>query len=410
MEGNTVILAENLMKFMAIVIVSGIIFGKLSKKILIPDVVLFIIAGVIIGPSVLNWVDFSQYSVINQIILSFGAAYILFDGGREISFNILNKIKMSVSLLATIGVLISTFITAFFACKILHIDFIYAILLGSIIASTDPSVLVPLFKNMKISDKLKQTIIAESAFNDAAGAIITFAIVAIISGGTFSFATSILELLKTALGGIMVGLIFGYIAVLLISEHKFGLLREQIGEISIAAVLGAYVTAQYFGFSGFMSVFIVGMIEGNKSTFGFKIQEEYYDIYLKFKDTIISLIRIMIFVILGIQINFKVLSEHLGEAIILVMLFIFIARPLSVLFSVIFDKKAAWKFSEIVYLMWTRETGVIPAALAGMLISMKVQHSDIIAAVTTTAIIITLTLQASSAEYFAKILKLQMDN
>jgi NhaP-type Na+/H+ or K+/H+ antiporter len=410
MEGNTVILAENLMKFMAIVIVSGIIFGKLSKKILIPDVVLFIIAGVIIGPSVLNWVDFSQYSVINQIILSFGAAYILFDGGREISFNILNKIKMSVSLLATIGVLISTFITAFFACKILHIDFIYAILLGSIIASTDPSVLVPLFKNMKISDKLKQTIIAESAFNDAAGAIITFAIVAIISGGTFSFATSILELLKTALGGIMVGLIFGYIAVLLISEHKFGLLREQIGEISIAAVLGAYVTAQHFGFSGFMSVFIVGMIEGNKSTFGFKVQEEYYDIYLKFKDTIISLIRIMIFVILGIQINFKVLSEHLGEAIILVMLFIFIARPLSVLFSVIFDKKAAWKFSEIVYLMWTRETGVIPAALAGMLISMKVQHSDIIAAVTTTAIIITLTLQASSAEYFAKILKLQMDN
>jgi NhaP-type Na+/H+ or K+/H+ antiporter len=410
MEGNTVILAENLMKFMAIVIVSGIIFGKLSKKILIPDVVLFIIAGVIIGPSVLNWVDFSQYSVINQIILSFGAAYILFDGGREISFNILNEIKMSVSLLATIGVLISTFITAFFACKILHIDFIYAILLGSIIASTDPSVLVPLFKNMKISDKLKQTIIAESAFNDAAGAIITFAIVAIISGGTFSFATSILELLKTALGGIMVGLIFGYIAVLLISEHKFGLLREQIGEISIAAVLGAYVTAQHFGFSGFMSVFIVGMIEGNKSTFGFKVQEEYYDIYLKFKDTIISLIRIMIFVTLGIQINFKVLSEHLGEAIILVMLFIFIARPLSVLFSVIFDKKAAWKFSEIVYLMWTRETGVIPAALAGMLISMKVQHSDIIAAVTTTAIIITLTLQASSAEYFAKILKLQRDN
>ena len=64
----------------------------------------------------------------------------------------------------------------------------YALLIGSVIASTDPSVLVPLFKNMNISPKLKQTIISESAFNDAAGAIMTFAIIGIISGGSFSLA------------------------------------------------------------------------------------------------------------------------------------------------------------------------------------------------------------------------------
>ena len=78
-------LTENLMKLLAIIIVFGVIFAKLSKKIHMPDVVLFIVAGIIIGPSVLKLVNFDNYPVANQLILIFGAAYILYDGGREIN-------------------------------------------------------------------------------------------------------------------------------------------------------------------------------------------------------------------------------------------------------------------------------------------------------------------------------------
>ena len=60
------------------------------------------------------------------------------------------------------------------------------------------------------------------------------------------------------------------------------------------------------------------------------------------------------------------------------------------------------------YLMWTRETGVIPAALAGMIVSMKIRNAQVISAVTFMAIIITLVLQASTSKYFAKILKLEV--
>ena len=147
---------------------------KISKIVPIPDVVLFILAGIILGPSLLNILDFKDYAIGNNLILSFGAAYILYDGGREIQLHILNKVKVSVFTLSTLGVLVSAFITGFFAYKILNIDFISSLLLGAVMASTDPSVLVPLFKSINISNKLKQTIISESAFNDAAGAIITF--------------------------------------------------------------------------------------------------------------------------------------------------------------------------------------------------------------------------------------------
>lgn len=411
MEGNVVLLTENLMKLLAVIIVFGVIFAKFSKKIFMPDVVLFIIAGIIIGPSALNLVSFDNYPVANQLILTFGAAYILYDGGREIRLKVLNEVKISVAILATIGVVISAFITAFFAYKILHIDFMYALLLGSVIASTDPSVLVPLFKNMNISPKLKQTIISESAFNDAAGAIMTFAVIGIISGGSFSLGHSILELFKEAGGGALVGVILGYIATLLVSQSKSGLLSGYAGEIAVATVLGAYVTAVHFSFSGFMAVFIVGMVCGNKEMFNIKaIDEESYELHLKFKEVTISILRIMIFVLLGVQMNFGILSKYWGGALIVVIGFVFIARPVSVFFSVILDKKAAWNIREIAYLMWTRETGVIPAALAGMLLAMKVQHSDIISAVTSMAIIITLAFQASTAKYFAKVLKLDVDN
>ena len=408
MDANVVEQANNLIRILAIIIFLGIVLTKISKRINIPDVVLYIAAGIIVGPSVLNIIDFSEFGVINQVILAFGAAYILFDGGREIAFNVLNEVKVTIGLLATVGVLISTVVTGFFAWQIFHIDFIYALLLGAVIASTDPSVLVPLFKRMNISPKLKQTIIAESAFNDAAGAIITFAIVGIAAGGSFSVGGSLLDLLKTAGGGILVGAIVGYIGNKLVCEGKFGVCRGFTAEMAIAAVLGAYVISDLIGASGFMAAFTVGMVSGNKSIFKLKAMEGSDEAHEQFKDVTISLVRMLIFMLLGVQMNFGIISQYWGESLIVILTFVFLARPISVLLTVPFDRKAKWNIREIAYLCWTRETGVIPAALAGMLITMKIPNAELISAVTSMAIIITLTFQASTAKYLAKVLKLEV--
>jgi NhaP-type Na+/H+ or K+/H+ antiporter len=410
MEGNVVEIADNLMRIFAIIIFLGIIITKVSERIFIPDVVLYIAAGILVGPSVLNLIDFKEFAVINQVILVFGAAYILFDGGREISFKVLNEVKVTIGLLATVGVLISAFITGFFAWQVLHIDFIYALLLGAVIASTDPSVLVPLFKNMKISPKLKQTIISESAFNDAAGAIITFAIVGIAAGGAFSIGDNLLELLITAGGGVLVGAVVGYLANKLVCIGKYGVCRGFTAEMAIAAVLGAYVFSEFIGVSGFMATFTVGMVCGNKTVFRLVPDPESHEIHEKFKDVTISIIRMLIFTLLGVQMNFGIIAEYWVGALIVIVTFVFLARPISVLLTVPLDRKAKWNLREIAYLCWTRETGVIPAALAGMLITMGIPNAELISAVTSIAIIITLTFQASTAKYFARVLKLEVES
>ncbi|WP_434297439.1 cation:proton antiporter [Clostridium sporogenes] len=409
METNVILSANNILRLIALVILAGVVFGKISRRVNLPDVVLFIVAGVILGPEVLNLINIDSYPVGNQLILTFGAAYILYDGGREIDLKVFNEVKISVLLLSTLGVFISTGITGFFVYKIFHIDFIYALLLGAIVSSTDPSVLVPLFKNMNVSNKLKQTIISESAFNDAAAAIVTFAILGVIAGGEFSLGKSTFELLKSSLGGILIGGIFGYMSTKLIAGEKYAFLKEFPSEVSIVAVIGTYLIADKLGVSGFMAVFIIGMVCGNKKRINCCIPDEYNQTHLRFKEVLTIILRMMIFVLLGSHIDFGVLSKYFTKDLMVVALLIFVSRPASAFLSVIFDRKAKWNIKEIIYLMWVRETGVIPAALVGMLLTMHIKNSDIIASVTFTTIIITLTFQASTSKSLARLLKLDLD-
>lgn len=407
MEGTTVtLMADYLLEIIAIMLVAGMIFGKLSDLIKIPDVVLYILAGIILGPQLLGWVNVENYEIVNQLILTFGAAYILYDGGREIKLKILNKVKFSVILLATVGVLLSTFIVGFAANKIFGISMISALLLGSVIASTDPSVLIPLFKKVHINEKLKQTIISESAFNDAAGAIITFSIIGIMSGETFSAVGSIFELIKSAGGGILIGILVGFISSYLVSDKNHAFLKEYSAEVSVATVIIAYILSNKLGFSGFMSVFIVGIICGNKKIFNFYLQDDYFITQYRFREVITIIFRMMIFILLGTHLDFTVMAKYWKQSVIIVLILMFIARPLTVLIATTIDRKAKWSVREKIYLMWTRETGVIPAALSGMIVTMKLPNAEIISAVTFMTIIITLTVQASTSGALARYLKL----
>ena len=407
MENSIITSANQIMQIATLVIFFGLIFTKISYKIKMPDVVLYILAGIILGPNLLNWVNIERYPIENQLILSFGAAYILYDGGREIDLKVVNKVKISLGLLAVIGVLISSIVVGFFAKSILNLPLIYALLLGSVLASTDPSVLVPLFKKINISDKLKQTIIAESALNDAAGAVITFTILGVILGGSFSITSSLIIFLRSVIGGLIVGSVIGYLAHLLTDNSHTGIFNRFAAELTLVAVTGAYLISEHFHFSGFMAVFVVGVICGNKKIFDFWIPEESFQNHLRFKEVLTVIMRMMIFVLLGTHLDFENLIANFFPVMAVVFVLIFIARPLSVLLCTLPDWEAKWNWRELVYLSWVRETGVIPAALAGMLLASKVPHAEIISSVTCATILVTLTFQASSSGLLAKLLRLE---
>ena len=130
-----------------------------------------LIVGMLIGPQILGLINIkSANSALNQILLLFGAGYILFDGGASLRFEVLKQVWITIVVMATIGVVITALITGVAAYFILGLPWIVALLLGASLASTDPATLVPIFRQIHVRDRVAQTIISESAFNDASGA------------------------------------------------------------------------------------------------------------------------------------------------------------------------------------------------------------------------------------------------
>ena len=400
------IASNNLLIIFAIVAITGIICSKISEIIKIPDVVLFLIAGIIVGPSVFKFIDISQYEVENQLILTFGSAFILYLGGKEISLKVLKDVKISVFLLSTIGVLISAFIVAQIVGMSFEISAITALLIGSIVASTDPATLVPIFNSIKINDRVKQTVISESAFNDATGAILTSAIIAIILSGKFSLSENIYELGIMVGVGILVGIATGVVLLKLVNDNQYGIFKNYAPIISIISVIIAYEIATKFGGSGYMACFIVGIITGNKKNFKIWLSQNSYDADCYVAETLGTICRMSIFIILGSQVNLSILGKYFVPSIIVVLGLMFIARPICVLLCTMFDRKAKWNKKEILFMMWVRETGVIPAALCGIIGAMKISGYEIISSVVFMTILVTLILQGSTTKLLAKKLDL----
>src|SRR5215475_7363752 len=126
----------------ALVLTIGTAVGLLAQKIRVPDVALFLLAGMAVGPHALGLVDIKADSALYQIILLFGSSYILFDGGASLRFAVLKEVWITIVIIATVGVVITAAITGLFAFYVLGIPMIVAALLGATLASTDPATLV----------------------------------------------------------------------------------------------------------------------------------------------------------------------------------------------------------------------------------------------------------------------------
>jgi len=396
-------LAKHVLLSCGIVLGAGILAGFLAQKLKVPDVAVFLVAGILLGPAALGAVNIRAESALNQLILIFGSSYILFDGGASLRFKVLKEVWITITVLATAGVLVTAFITAAAAYYLLGVPWMVALLLGATIASTDPATLVPIFRQIRIRDRVAQTVMSESAFNDATGAIMTFAVLAVATGtGAFSLGAALVDLVKQAGLGIVVGGVLGYAAALLIAHEKYSFLMEYAPVVTLMAVIGAYLGADGLQSSGFMAVFVFGMVVGNKDAFGFAMapgEARRLDEYIA---TTALLMRTFIFILLGAQVDFGLMNRYLVGGVIVVMIFMLVARPLTVVLCAWPDRRAAWSLRELVFMCWTRETGVIPAALAGLLVGMNAPGAPVIASVTFIAILMTILIQATTTRWLAR--------
>ncbi len=386
-----------------LILAIGTVTALLAQKIRIPDVALFLIAGIVIGPRALGLINIGADSALNQIILLFGASYILFDGGATLRFKVLKQVWITILIIATVGVMITAGITGFAAHYILGIPLTTALLLGATIASTDPATLVPIFRQIRIRDRVAQTVMSESAFNDAMAAVVTFSVLAVAMGsGEFSLMGSVFNLLRQSAIGIVAGVVFGYLAALLIAHEKWAFLTEYAPVVTLAAVIGAYFAAADLQASGFMAVFVFGIMLGNKEAFGFAMEAGEAQKLDELILTTAFIMRLFIFILLGAQVDFTLIGQYAIGGIAVVAILMLLARPVTVFLCALPDRRAHWSLAEMLFMCWTRETGVIPAALAGLLMAVKVPGAPMIASITFVAILMTILIQAPTTKWLGR--------
>ena len=294
---------------------------------------------------------------------------------------------------------------------ILGVPPVVALLLGATLASTDPATLVPIFRQIRIRDRVAQTVISESAFNDAMGAIITFAVLTVAMGsGEFSLTSSMSDLLKQSIIGIAAGVVLGYLAALLIAHERWAFLAEYAPVVTLAAVIGAYFAATGLQASGFMAVFVFGIMLGNKETFGFQMEAGEAQRLEEFVLTTAFIMRLFIFILLGTQVDFTLVGQYWLGGVAVVTVLMLVARPATVFLCALPDRRARWSFNEMLFMCWTREVGVMPAALAGLLLGMKAPGAQMIASVTFVAILMTILIQAPTTKWLGRKLGLLEKN
>jgi potassium/hydrogen antiporter len=381
---------------------AGLVARLLADLLRVPEIVLLLAAGALLGPSVLDAIDIPLDALGAQLLFTLGVSAILFYGGLNLSLGVLRRAWVSIGMLALPGVVLTAVVTGAVAALVFDIPFQQGVLIGAVLAPTDPAILIPLFVGTRLRARVAQTVIAESALNDTIGAVFALALAGSIVSGESSFSGPAGDFAGEVALGAGVGLVAGVLLAFAISSSRVGIWRESSALAALAVVAVSYVGLDYAGGSGYLGAFLAGLVVGNMEMLGLDMHTDHrLDLEIGTRN-LTDLVTMFVFVIVGANIPFDVLGDELLPELAVVAVLLLVARPLTVAACMLPDRRSRWTRAELTFVAWTRETGVVPAALVGVLVARGVPHEDLLASVVALAIIVTLLFQALPAPWLAE--------
>ena len=394
--------AAEVIEVLAIVLGAGLVAELVADRLRLPRMILLLALGAAVGPAGVDWVDVPLDAVGVQLLLTLGVSFILFHGGLELSLRILSPVVAGLALLAVPGVLITCVVAGSAAALAFGVPLEAGLLIGAVLAPMDPAILIPLFERLRIRAKLAQTIVAESALNDATGAVLALALASYILGDNESLAAPFADFVVELGISTVLGVALGFLVAATISTRQWGIWRDSSTIAVLLVVAAGYVSIDHAGGSGYLGAFIAGLIVGNMEALGLRRDSRRADETRFFLSTASDVAVIFVFVLLGANLPFDAMSENAVAAAVTLAVLIFVARPLTILACLLPDRRGRWERNELLFMAWTRETGVIPAALVGVLIAEGIPYEDELLSVVALAIIVTLLLQSTSKGWLAR--------
>ena len=308
----------------------GIVIIALASSICI--VVLdLMVPSMNVGPLVsgaLAQIDFHEALMHGML------SFLLFAGALHVDFSDLASRKWSIALMATLGVLISTFIVGtlmWYALELLGvpIPFLWALVFGSLISPTDPVAVLGILKTVKVPKSLDAKIAGESLFNDGVGVVVFTIIVAIAVGGEHGGvgpAEVVRLFVHEAVGGAVLGMLAGYAAyraLRAVDEYNLEVI------ITLALVMGAYAVARFTHTSGPIAVVVAGLFIGNHGV-KFAMSETTRNHLLNFWSLTDEILNSVLFLLIGLEVLVMRFDRDFISAGLLAIPVVLFARLISV--------------------------------------------------------------------------------
>ena len=382
----------------AVLIFASIMASTLSARLGVPLLLLFLIVGMLAGEQGILGIEFSQYALANFVGQA-ALACILLDGGLRTSFKSFRVGLKPAITLATWGVLVTVMVLGVFVTWLLDVDWRFGLLMAAIVGSTDAAAVFSLLRNggVKLNDRVQATLELESGANDPLAILLVTGLIALNvdpAGQTVSgFLVLLLQQLSFGLG---MGLLFGYFLSRLLP--KVHLAEGMYAILILSAGLAVFAATNLIGGSGFLAVYLTGVLIGNH-----KVRSTEH--VMRVMDSFAWLSQAVLFVVLGLLVTpSNVLNVwHYSVAIALFM--IFVARPIAVYTSV---KPFKFKDREIGFISWVGLRGAVPITLAILPVMAGIDNAFMLFDIAFGVVVLSLILQGTTIPTMANLFKVRI--
>lgn len=336
-------------------VVLGVILTKLSRRLNVPALIFFMIVGMLAGSEGLGGIAFESYQLTQHVGLV-ALALILFAGGLDTSPRVLSLgIRPALSL-ATLGVFLTAVVLGGFAAWWLGWSLLEGILLGSIVGSTDAAAVFLILRsqNTKLPRPVESTLEVESGLNDPMAVFMTIAITEVLmTDKGLPLRDILFRLAYQGASGTVIGLGIGVAGAWAINRVRL----ESSGlypVMTLALGLGTYSLADAIGGSGFVAVYLAGLMIGQRLTVSQRL-------IIDFHDGLAWLMQIAMFVALGLLSFPSRLGAVADQGLMLSAFLMVVARPVAVTVSLLFSR-FSWR--EGLLISWVGLRGAVPIILA----------------------------------------------
>jgi cell volume regulation protein A len=339
----------------AVLVMAGILSSLLALRFGAPLLLVFLLIGMVAGDSGPGHIEFDDVRT-TYLVGSVALALILFDGGLRTRFQTIQAVLVPSMILATAGVLLTALITAPVARFALDLNWTESLLVGAVVASTDAAAVFLLVhaQGLRLRPRVGATLEAESGTNDPFAVFLTLMLVEFISVGQSTPGHIAMEFLREAVLGAIVGVIGGRLVVLAL--NRVALPQGLHAPFVTTAALVIFGAAQIGHASGYLAVYLAGIIIGNRPT-------RAHNSVITFLDAATWLAQIVMFVLLGLLVEPHRLTSSALPAVLVALVLMLVARPVAV-FLCLAPFRFNWR--EKTFIAWTGLRGAVAIFLASI--------------------------------------------